>query len=257
MLIEEIISCEVIYMEVGAKTSIGRIRDINQDSYYISPNNKYPLFIIADGMGGHKAGEIASKMAVEIISSSLENDSENIIMDENYIINRIKNSIWRANDEIYKKSLERNECSGMGTTVTLVWDINGKFYIGHVGDSRAYLLRGNNLYQITEDHSLVEELIRNGSISREEAKHHPQKNIITRAVGTNKDIEVDIIVEDKYKGDILLLCTDGLTNMLNDDEIKELLLVNENIQKACEYLVELSNNKGGFDNISVVAIKYM
>lgn len=244
-------------MEIGVKTSKGRIRDINQDSYYISPNNKYPLFIIADGMGGHKAGEIASKMAVDIISSILENELKTLYVDDNYIVNSIRNSIWRANIEIYKKSLEKNECSGMGTTLTLAWDINDKIYIGHVGDSRAYLLRNNILYQITEDHSLVEELIKNGSISREEAKNHPQKNIITRAVGTSKEIEADVVVKEKLKGDIFLLCTDGLTNMLNDDEIKELLLGNEDIQKACEHLVELSNDKGGFDNISVVAIKYL
>lgn len=244
-------------MEIGVKTSKGRIRETNQDYYYISTNLEYPLFIIADGMGGHKAGEVASKMAVEIISSSLESDIKNLDLEDEYIVNSIKNSIWRANEEIYKKSQEREECSGMGTTVTLAWDVNGKIYIGHVGDSRAYLLRSNELYQITEDHSLVEELIRNGSISREEARHHPQKNVITRAVGTSKEIHVDIIVKEKLKGDILLLCTDGLTNMLNDEEIKELLLVNDDIQKACEYLVDRSNDKGGFDNISVVAIKYM
>lgn len=244
-------------MEIGVKTSKGRIRDTNQDFYYISSNIEYPLFIIADGMGGHKAGEVASRMAVEIISSSLEKEIKNLNMDENYIINSIRNSIWRANEEIYNTSLKREECSGMGTTVTLAWDIKGKIYIGHVGDSRAYILRSNNLYQITEDHSLVEELIKNGSISREEAKDHPQKNVITRAVGTSREIQADVIVKERSKGDILLLCTDGLTNMLNDDEIKELLLVNEDIQKACEYLVEKSNDKGGFDNISVVAIKFM
>lgn len=244
-------------MEIGFKTSKGRIRDINQDYYYISSNMEYPLFIIADGMGGHKAGEVASKMAVEIISSNLESESDNFNMDDDYIVSIIRNSIWRANEEIYNKSLKTEECSGMGTTVTLAWYINGKIYIGHVGDSRAYLLRDNNLYQVTKDHSLVEELIRNGSISREEAKHHPQKNIITRAVGTSEEIESDIIIKEKTKGDILLLCTDGLSNMLSDDEIKDLLIQNGDIQKACEYLVELSNDKGGFDNISVVAIKYM
>jgi len=247
---------EVICMEIGVKTSKGKIREINQDSYYISTDENCPLFIIADGMGGHKAGEVASKLAVEIISSSFENQIKNIEMDDNSIINAIKNSIWRANDEIYRKSIENEEYSGMGTTVTMAYETNGNIFIGHVGDSRAYLLRDNTLYQITKDHSLVEELVKNGTITREEARFHPQKNIITRAVGTNKEVEIDLIVKERTKGDILLLCTDGLTNMLNDEEIKELLIINDDMQKACELLVQLSNEKGGLDNISVVAIKF-
>ncbi len=243
-------------MEIGVKTSKGKIREINQDSYYISTDENCPLFIIADGMGGHKAGEVASKLAVEIISSSFENQIKNIEMDDNSIINAIKNSIWRANDEIYRKSIENEEYSGMGTTVTMAYETNGNIFIGHVGDSRAYLLRDNTLYQITKDHSLVEELVKNGTITREEARFHPQKNIITRAVGTNKEVEIDLIVKERTKGDILLLCTDGLTNMLNDEEIKELLIINDDMQKACELLVQLSNEKGGLDNISVVAIKF-
>lgn len=243
-------------MEIGVKTSKGKIREINQDSYYISADENCPLFIIADGMGGHKAGEVASKLAVEIISSSFENQIKNIEMDDNSIINAIKNSIWRANDEIYRKSIENEEYSGMGTTVTMAYETNGNIFIGHVGDSRAYLLRDNTLYQITKDHSLVEELVKNGTITREEARFHPQKNIITRAVGTNKEVEIDLIVKERTKGDILLLCTDGLTNMLNDEEIKELLIINDDMQKACELLVQLSNEKGGLDNISVVAIKF-
>ena len=243
-------------MEIGVKTSKGKIRETNQDSYYISNDENCPLFIIADGMGGHKAGEVASKLAVEIISSSFENQIKNIEMDDNSIINAIKNSIWRANDEIYRKSIENEEYSGMGTTVTMAYETNGNIFIGHVGDSRAYLLRDNTLYQITKDHSLVEELVKNGTITREEARFHPQKNIITRAVGTNKEVEIDLIVKERTKGDILLLCTDGLTNMLNDEEIKELLIINDDMQKACELLVQLSNEKGGLDNISVVAIKF-
>lgn len=247
----------VIYMEIGVMTSKGKIRELNEDSYYISKKKDFPLFIIADGMGGHKAGEVASKMAVDIISSSFENALSSKKIDEYNIVDIIKNSIWRANDEIYKKSIENDEFSGMGTTVTLAYEVKGKFFIGHVGDSRAYLLRDGSLRQITKDHSLVEELVSNGSITKEEARFHPQKNVITRAVGTDKKVDVDLIVKEKLKGDILLLCTDGLTNMLNDDEIKELLLGNDNLQKACECLVELSNEKGGFDNISVLAIKFM
>jgi len=245
-------------MEIGVKTSKGKIREINQDSYYISDDENCPLFIIADGMGGHKAGEIASRMAVEIISSSFLDQikGSSSEMDDDSIINAIRNSIYKANDEIYRKSSEVEEYSGMGTTVTMAYENNGKFFIGHVGDSRAYLLRDNQLWQMTKDHSLVEELIKNGSITREEARFHPQKNIITRALGIDKEVEIDLIVKEKLKDDILILCTDGLTNMLNDDEIKELLISSDNMQKACDFMVQLSNEKGGLDNISVVAVKF-
>lgn len=249
---------EVVSMEIGVKTSKGKIREINQDSYYISDDENCPLFIIADGMGGHKAGEIASRMAVEIISSSFLDEIKAIGTDANddSIINAIRNSINKANEEIYRKSVEVEEYSGMGTTVTMAYENNGKFFIGHVGDSRAYLLRDNRLWQVTKDHSLVEELVKNGSITREEARFHPQKNIITRALGIDKEVEIDLIVKEKLKEDILILCTDGLTNMLNDNEIKELLISSDNMQKACEFMVQLSNEKGGLDNISVVAVKF-
>ncbi|CCQ96060.1 Serine/threonine phosphatase stp [[Clostridium] ultunense Esp] len=243
-------------MEIGVKTDIGRIRDINQDAYYISSHKEHPLFIIADGMGGHKAGEIASRMAVEIISSRLEKDLKRLELDDSGIKDKIVCSISKANEKIYRKALEEEKFSGMGTTVTLAYKNNEKIFIGHVGDSRAYLFRKGVLSQITKDHSLVEELIRNGSISKEEAKLHPQRNIITRAVGTSKEIESDLIVQENNKGDILLLCTDGLTNMLMDEEIKEYLLVNEDMQKVCDELVKLSNDKGGYDNITVLAIKF-
>ncbi|NMB27618.1 MAG: Stp1/IreP family PP2C-type Ser/Thr phosphatase [Tissierellia bacterium] len=243
-------------MEIGIKTDVGKIRDNNQDAYYISPKGDYSLFIIADGMGGHKAGEIASKMAIDIISNSLKSLLTDLTVEDKDIEDRIKNSIYEANDKIYKKSIEDEKFSGMGTTVTLAYVIDEKIFIGHAGDSRAYLFKNGILSQLTKDHSLVEELIRNGSISKEEAKHHPQRNIITRAVGTSKEIKADLVVEPKSKDDILLLCTDGLTNMLDDDEIRDSLLINKDIQKACEELVRLSNDKGGFDNITILAVKF-
>ncbi|MCF6462697.1 Stp1/IreP family PP2C-type Ser/Thr phosphatase [Clostridium sp. Cult1] len=243
-------------MEIGVKTDIGKIRDINQDAYYISSLSKHPLVIIADGMGGHKAGEIASNMAVEIISSNLEKDLVGSSLNDNDIKDIIKCSISKANEEIYNKSLEDEKFSGMGTTVTLAYKKNKKIFIGHVGDSRAYLFRKGVLSQLTKDHSLVEELIRNGSISREEAKIHPQRNIITRAVGTSKEIESDLIIQEKLIDDILLLCTDGLTNMVMDEEIEKYLYKCHDMQKVCEELVRTANDKGGFDNITVLAIKF-
>ncbi len=256
MMKVEKLSGEVMYMEIGAKTDIGEVRDRNQDAYFISSSVSHPLFIIADGMGGHKAGEIASNMVINVMSTQLKEELKKSVLDDEDIQNKIEDSIAIANEKIYKKSLEDEKFSGMGTTVTLAYERDGRIYIGHVGDSRAYILRENTFYQLTRDHSLVEELMRNGSISKEEAKNHPQRNIITRAVGTSEDIEVDIIVKKRYKNDILLLCSDGLSNMLSDDEIKEVLLGSPSMNKACEDLVKLSKNKGGFDNITVLAVKF-
>ena len=243
-------------MEIGVKTDVGIIRENNQDAYYISSREDRPLFIVADGMGGHKAGEIASSMAIDIISKNFKKHLIDTSVNEEDIKDIIKESIYEANDKIYIKSTEDERYSGMGTTVTLAYVLNEKIFIGHVGDSRAYLLSNGILSQITEDHSLVEELIRNGSISREEAKHHPQRNIITRAVGTSNEIRADIITKYKSKDDILLLCTDGLINIVDDEQIKKSLFINECIQKACEELVSISNDRGGFDNVTILAVKF-
>lgn len=242
-------------MEFGVKTDVGMVRDNNQDAFYVSPDENFPLFIIADGMGGHKAGEIASNMAIDIIKDNLTRDLAKTSISDKEIKKIIENSIYEANRGIYIKSIENENFSGMGTTVVLAYIIKDKIFIGHVGDSRAYILRKDKLFQVTKDHSLVEELISNGSISKEEARNHPQRNVITRAVGTSADIKIDIIVEDKYKDDTLLLCTDGLTTMVDDDKIKDLLVNSENIQETCENLVKLSNARGGFDNITVIAIE--
>ncbi|HHV38029.1 MAG TPA: Stp1/IreP family PP2C-type Ser/Thr phosphatase, partial [Tepidimicrobium sp.] len=231
-------------------------RDRNQDAYFISSSETHPLFIIADGMGGHKAGEVASNMAIEIVSNQLVEVLQKLTSDEEEIRNEIRSSIDIANEKIYKRSLIDERLSGMGTTITIAYINRWKVYIGHVGDSRAYILRKRTLHQLTRDHSLVEELIRNGSISEEEAKNHPQRNIITRAVGTNDDVEVDLIVGEIYEDDILLLCSDGLSNMLSDDEIEKILLNSSSMGEACENLVELSKDKGGFDNITVLAVKF-
>lgn len=247
---------EVIILDIGMKTDAGRIRDNNQDAYYIPLDGEEPLFIIADGMGGHKAGEIASNLAVEIISKNFNSDLNLGDFGEECIKKKIFNSIDEANNKIYNKAKSEEKCSGMGTTVTLAYVTDKNLYIGHVGDSRAYVLSNNKLSQVTEDHSLVEELIKNGSISREEAKYHPQRNIITRAVGTGEKIDIDIIIIPKEETKLFLLCTDGLTNMLDDNEIEEFLINSKNVQRTCEDLVELSNDRGGYDNITVIAVKF-
>ena len=247
---------EVIIVDIGIRTDTGRIRENNQDAYYLPSEKSKPLFIIADGMGGHKAGEIASNLAIHIISQKFNDFLNRGNINKNNIKNNIVESFNEANDKIYKKASKEEDCSGMGTTVVLAYISDENLYIGHVGDSRAYSLYEDKLLQITEDHSLVEELIKNGSISKEEAKTHPQRNIITRAVGTSKDIDVDILVLPKDTIEILLLCTDGLTSMLDDNEIKDILLKGESMQVACDELIRCSNEKGGYDNITVLALEF-
>lgn len=240
----------------GAVSEIGKMRENNQDAFYLAKDLSFPLYIVADGMGGHKAGEVASTMAMNIIEKNFLNNKVDLLNDAT-IIKLIKKSIEEANTKIYLKSLENEKCKGMGTTITLAYIFKNKIFIGHVGDSRAYLIRKNKMFQVTEDHSFVNELIKTGSISREEAKTHPKRNMITRAVGTSSIIEMDLITKECEENDILILCSDGLFNMVKEDNIKEVFIEEENIQKACEILANIANINGGLDNITIVAVKFI
>ena len=240
-------------MKGVAITDIGKIRDVNEDSYCIY-EDEIDLYIVADGMGGHKGCEVASLIATDSIK-------EHIIkyLPEEYQEPAIKGVIFeafnRANQNVYKHASENTEYDGMGTTVTMALIIGNKLYIGHVGDSRAYLLRSKSLKQITEDHSLVAELVKNGSITEREAMRHPQKNIITRSLGTDVSIKVDIFAIDLEKEDTIILCSDGLTNFVDDREIKEILLPARDPLESCQALVSLANKRGGYDNITVIIVK--
>jgi len=241
---------------VGASTDIGIVRQINQDSMFVSKNSDFPLFIVADGMGGHKAGEVASEMAVSIITTSLSSR----LMDDDVIVNiekEILDSIKKANRELLNHSQVIEDCNGMGTTITLGYIKDAKLYVGHVGDSRAYIIRNEELKQITDDHSLVNELLKNGDISIEEAMKHPQKNVITRAVGTNEDICIDINSFELKENDIILFCSDGLTNMIEEHELKDLFIGIKDVQEACDSAVSLAKDKGGRDNITVIGIRFL
>lgn len=241
-------------MVIGAVSDIGKVRNKNQDSYYISMDKDIPLYLVADGMGGHRSGEVASAMAMEIIKNKFSL-SEDTLNKKKNILETIKNSIELANTKIYLKSIENKSFTGMGTTITLGYIFSNKIFIGHVGDSRAYLIRDNKINQITEDHSYVNELLKLGSITIEEARNHPKKNMITRAVGSSSKISMDLIVKEYKKDDILLLCSDGLFNMLEDNEINEVFNREKDMQKACETLAKEANKKGGLDNITLVSIK--
>ena len=241
-------------MNVSALTDVGLVRNNNEDSFYKSTDFDLPLFVVADGMGGHNAGETASKMAIEIVKKYFV-ENKNSLNSEKRLISIIKDSIKEANEKIYKLSKDDKLCSGMGTTITLAYILGGKIYIGHVGDSRAYIINNSHICQITEDHSLVQELVKSGSITIEECKTHPQRNMITRAVGTSEDIEVDIIIKTFNQNDILFICSDGLSNMVNDNDIIHIFNNESLIKKACENLIKKAKDNGGKDNITVIAIE--
>lgn len=242
-------------MEIAELTDIGLVRGKNQDSTFASGEFELPLFIIADGMGGHNGGEIASNDAISIIKEVFLENKKALNSREN-IIKVIDKSIQIANKEIYKKSLELLEYKGMGTTVSLCYIFNSYIYIGHVGDSRVYLIEDDNIHQITEDHSLVNELLKRGEITKDEAQIHPKKNIITRAVGTSYDIEVDI-KEYKYKRrNRLLLCTDGLSNMLSELDILDISKQDKALVEIGEELLNKAKANGGFDNISLIIVEF-
>ncbi len=239
----------------GALSDIGMKRNKNQDAYYISDRDDMQLYIVADGMGGHRCGEIASSMALETVKENFLKSTGKIHRKAD-AIKLIKESVEKANINIYLESKKIEDCQGMGTTLTMAYIYKNKILIGHVGDTRAYLIKDGDIRQVTEDHSYINELIKNGSISPEEAKTHPKKNMITRAVGSTSSIEVDIIQEKYKSGDILLLCSDGLFDMLDEDEISAVFKREKSMQIACEVLTNMANKKGGLDNITSIAIKF-
>ena len=207
------------------KSDIGKVRLNNEDAFYLPQQGEFPqLFIVADGMGGHQGGEIASKMAVKEVSSYI---NSHLAKDcDNRKVKRImESSIANANNKILSISLENDELLGMGTTITMALLYNGRLYIGHVGDSRAYRIREDHIEQLTKDHSLVWQLVEQGRLTMEETKTHPMKNVITKALGTDEFIEPDIHEFDFKNNDIIVLCSDGLTNMLDNNCIKTLFVV--------------------------------
>jgi serine/threonine protein phosphatase PrpC len=240
-------------MQLGAVTDIGMCRKINEDNYYASPESPFPYAIIADGMGGHKAGEIASMMVIDVVKNHLENK---INENQNYVElgETIRRAFIKANSIIYKYSAEHYKIMGMGTTATLAMIYGDRIITAHVGDSRAYMIDKDGIKQITKDHSYVQELVSMGKITPEEAKHHPKKNFITRAMGAEETIKVDISI-NQYNGEKILLCTDGLTNFVTDEEIRNAMLQPGSLQKKAENLVQTANSRGGSDNITIVVLE--
>ncbi|BBB93035.1 MAG TPA: Stp1/IreP family PP2C-type Ser/Thr phosphatase [Methylomusa anaerophila] len=232
-----------------AGTDIGLLRKTNEDSYIYSPPH---LFVVADGMGGHVAGEIASNLGANTINEYIKKCS-NISEWEQVLLS----AIAHANMMIYQMAQCKIECSGMGTTITSIYIDNKDVYWGHVGDSRLYFIRNNRLQQITTDHSLVWELVQSGSITNEEAQVHPHRNILTRAVGTSEEIRIDTGKLEWRQGDSLLLCTDGLTNMVSENTIQETINMHPaDAEAVVNALIQRANLSGGHDNITVIYIYY-
>jgi PPM family protein phosphatase len=228
---------------VGVITDTGRKRRHNEDAYVCEP----PLFAIADGMGGPQAGEVASRLAAAALRESSASGGGK---------QRIVDLIQEANRRVYDRSSRDPDTSGMGTTITVALVDDGTVAFGHVGDSRAYLIREGRIEQITEDHSLVNELLKTGKLSPEEAHAHPQKSVITRALGTDPDVDADTFTIVAEPGDVFLLCSDGLTNMVDEDAILQLMERDrDNLDAALRALVRAANRGGGEDNITVVAFE--
>ena len=241
-------------METFAKSDIGKARDMNQDYYYIpSPRNEIQIFILADGMGGYKGGEIASCLATKTALSYIKSNFEKAIKEKEEILKLIKSSMEYANMVVYEKSKEDKELEGMGTTLEVCLIYNNKIYIGHVGDSRVYRIRKEFMRKLTRDHSYVEKLVKDGTITREEAMHHPKKNMLTKALGCTAFVDPDVTVKGFMKDDIILMCSDGLTNMVEEQEIYK--IIKENRMTAVDKLIERANENGGYDNVTAIVIK--
>lgn len=240
-------------MKVFAKSDIGRAREMNQDAYYASqPSDTVGLYIVADGMGGYNGGEIASSLAVTSAKNYIENNFAEIEHTKEKLQELVKNAIEYANMIVYEKSKEIEQLEGMGTTIEVALVHNNRVYIGHVGDSRIYRIRKNFIRKLTTDHSYVEKLIKDGTITRDQAEHHPKKNMLTNALGCTSYVEPDILVKGFQKDDILVLTTDGLTNMVSDEKIYS--IVTDIIEVAADELIEKANQAGGLDNITVVIV---
>lgn len=237
-------------------SDMGKIRELNEDSFGIfNSGEEFGCFaILADGMGGHNAGEVASSMAVDLVSAELEKTV--CERDKKTIVYNILSAIDYANKKIFDLSVKDLSKSGMGSTLAIAYLNGSEMYFANIGDSRAYVIENKEINQITVDHSLVQEMVEKGMITKEEAKHHPEKNLITRALGTEPFAEADIFEYSAALGDVVLLCSDGLVDMLDDEEILSTIAENENIEDAAKKLVEKANDAGGHDNITVVVLKF-
>ncbi len=242
-------------VQAFATSDVGREREINEDYFYISfPDDQVQLFILADGMGGYQGGEIASKLAVSAAKSYIMSNYENTNKEEKEgLADLVKNALQYANMIVYEKAEAMPELSNMGTTMDICIIYQSKAFIAHVGDSRVYRLRKEFFRKITKDHSYVQKLVDEGKITKEESEVHPKKNMLMKAVGCNAYVEPDVLIKGFLKGDVILMCSDGLTNMVSEEEICKIIM--ENPTDATKLLVQKANDNGGRDNITAIIIR--
>lgn len=241
-------------MKAVGFSDIGRCRKNNEDAFYVPTENDsvQNLFIVADGMGGCNAGEVASNLAIEAFLTYIK--EEQTSHGEEDIPDLLTGAMVAANKAVYQKSNSGSDFAEMGTTLVAAAVQSGRIYVVYVGDSRAYLYQKKQLVQLSTDHSYVMELVKMGTITKAEAATHPKRNIITRAIGIREQVETDAVFETVGKGDILLLCTDGLSGMLTDREILEIIGKRISLEKKAERLIAEANARGGHDNISLILV---
>lgn len=238
-------------MKTFSITDIGRYREMNQDYVFSSekPVGNLPnLFLVADGMGGHNAGDYASRYTVETVVSEITNSSETepvVLLEE---------AIQAANRNLLMRAAEDESRKGMGTTIVALTILGNRLFVANVGDSRLYVVN-QTIQQITKDHSLVEEMVRMGEMDKEVAREHPDKNIITRAIGASPKVAIDFFEVEIEEGDMILMCSDGLTNMVEDKQIRDIIVGQRDIVEKAEKLVDTANSNGGKDNITVIVIE--
>jgi len=247
------------FKAVGA-TDVGKIREANEDAFFLDEENR--LFIVADGMGGHQGGGYASKKSLEIVQNELKRLEQSQEMTQpikagaGFSLSqlRLARAIQQANLVLFETSIKEPSLRGMGTTLTALLFDENYANLAHIGDSRAYLIRQGKIQQLTEDHSWVQEQVRTGVLTLEEAKNHPLKNIITRSLGHEREIKIDLLKVEYQVKDRFLLCSDGLSNMVSDQEILEVIEQFE-LEKIPGHLVERANQEGGYDNITIVVVE--
>ncbi|MDQ3244293.1 MAG: Stp1/IreP family PP2C-type Ser/Thr phosphatase [Gemmatimonadota bacterium] len=242
----------LVHLAVSARTDTGRLRKGNEDNLYADANEYRGLFIVADGMGGHAAGEVASQMAVDLIARELA-EVNNLASPE--AGTRLSDTLRLANRQVFQRTMSEVEKTGMGSTASALLLSDTRYLIGHVGDSRIYLVRDGMMQQLTRDHSLVQEQVDAGLITAEQARHHPQSNVITCCIGMSSEIEPDVIAGETHVGDVFLLASDGLTGMVEDRRLQQLLQSRAAPERIVNAMIADANNNGGIDNITAIVVK--
>ncbi len=239
-------------LSVGARTDVGMIRAGNEDSFFADTNASLGLFVVADGMGGHAAGEVASEMAVQILRRELLQAAD-LDLDQAGVV--VAEALRRANRAIFHRTVAEVDKQGMGTTASVLLLFDHRYVIGQVGDSRVYLLRDGALRQLTKDHSYVQEQVDAGFLTLEQARYHPYSNVITRCVGASEGVEPDVYEGEARAGDLFLVASDGLTGMVDDRRLQQLLLARSAPARLVDALIAEANGRGGLDNITAIVVQ--